>query len=73
MKNIDVRRPGSAISHQAEALAEDAKWGSDGQTVARTLAVRAPRRWHSLASLRARMTMLPVSMESVVRQERDKR
>lgn len=75
MKIITVRELRAAIPHLKEALAREQELVlmSNGEAVARILPVHARRQVASLAGHRSRMTMLPASMESVVRGERDKR
>jgi antitoxin (DNA-binding transcriptional repressor) of toxin-antitoxin stability system len=75
MKTINVRELRSEIPRLREILAKEHELllVSNGETVARILP--APRKRHvpSLAAHRARMPMLEVSSETLIREDRDRR
>jgi antitoxin (DNA-binding transcriptional repressor) of toxin-antitoxin stability system len=75
MKTINVRELRSEIPRLREILAKEHELllVSNGETVARILP--APRKRHvpSLAAHRARMPMLKVSTETLIREDRDRR
>lgn len=75
MKTINVRELRATIPHLKEALARDQELVlvSNGEAVARILPAHKQRQVPSLAAHRSRMKMLPMSVESLVREERDKR
>ncbi len=75
MKTINVRELRNAIPRLRETL--DAEHElllvSNGEPVARILPVPARRHVASMAALRARMAPLPVPVEQMLRDERDRR
>ena len=75
MKTINVRELRAAIPNLREELAREQELVlvSHGEPVARILPVPRKRQVPSLAEHRARMKMLPVSIETLVREERDRR
>jgi len=75
MKTINVRELRAAIPTLREELAREQELllVSHGEPVARILPVPRKRQVPSLAEHRARMKMLPVSIETLVREERDRR
>ena len=75
MKTVNVRELRAAIPNLREELAREQELVlvSHGEPVARILPVPRKRQVPSLAEHRARMKMLPVSIETLVREERDRR
>jgi antitoxin (DNA-binding transcriptional repressor) of toxin-antitoxin stability system len=76
MKTVNVRELRSAIPHLKETLAVDGELllVSNGEPVARILPVPVvPRRIPSLAKHRAKMPMLDVPIEQLIREDRDRR
>lgn len=74
MKTINVRELRAAIPRLKEELAAEQELVlvSNGEAVARILPMQKPK-LPSLKEHRARMPMLPVSIESLIREERDRR
>mgnify|MGYP003386747726 CR=1 FL=1 len=75
MKLINVRELRAAIPRLKEALAAEQELVliSNGEPVARILPMQITAKATSLAAHRALMPMLPVSLESLIREERDRR
>jgi antitoxin (DNA-binding transcriptional repressor) of toxin-antitoxin stability system len=75
MKTINVRELRSAIPHLRETLASEHELVlvSNGEPVARILPIPPKRHVPSLAAHRARMTALPVPIEQLLREDRDRR
>ena len=76
MKTLNVRELRAAIPTLREELAREQELvlTSNGEPIARILPVIAKRRpVTSLAEHRSRMKMLPVPVEALVREERDRR
>lgn len=75
MKTINVRELRALIPALKEALAVEHELllVSNGVPVARILPVPGKQKLASLAEHRSRMPMLPVSIESLIREERDRR
>ncbi len=75
MKLVNVRELRAAIPKLKEALAAEQELVliSNGEPVARILPMQPTAKATSLAEHRARMPMLPVSLESLIREERDRR
>jgi antitoxin (DNA-binding transcriptional repressor) of toxin-antitoxin stability system len=75
MKTINVRELRNAIPHLRETLASEHELllVSNGEPLARILPVASKRRVPSLAAHRARMTVLPGSIEQALREDRDRR
>jgi antitoxin (DNA-binding transcriptional repressor) of toxin-antitoxin stability system len=75
MKTINVRELRSDIPRLREILAREHELllVSNGEPVARILPVPKKRNVPSLAALRARMPMLEVTTEALLREDRDRR
>ena len=75
MRTINVRELRATIPRLKEALAKEQELVliNNGEAVARILPVHQRRQVPSLAEHRSRMKMLPMTLESVLREERDKR
>ena len=75
MKTINVRELRSEIPRLRETLAVEHELllVSNGEPLARILAVPGNRHVASLAAHRARMPMLKKSIERLLREERDRR
>lgn len=75
MKTINVRELRTEIPRLRETLAREHELVlvSNGEPVARILPMPKKRHVPSLAAHRARMPMLEVSVEQLVREERDRR
>ena len=75
MKTINVRELRALIPALTEELAieHELLLVSNGEPVARILPVPGKQKLASLAEHRSRMPMLPVSIESLIREERDRR
>jgi antitoxin (DNA-binding transcriptional repressor) of toxin-antitoxin stability system len=75
MKTINVRELRNGIPHLREILAKEHELllVSNGEPVARILPAPKRRQVPSLASLRARMPMVEVPTETLLREDRDRR
>ena len=75
MKTINVRELRSAIPQLKQTLAQEHELllVSNGEPVARILPVQRKRQAPSLAAHRAKMTMVGVPSEVLLREERDPR
>ena len=77
MKTVNVRELRSVIPHLRETLAAEGELllVSNGEPVARVLPLEPPARRSlpSLRAFRATMPMLPTSLETLIREERDRR
>ena len=75
MKIVNVRELRNAIPHLKELLAGEHELllVSNGEPVARILPALRKRHVPSLADHRARMPMLDVPSETLIREERDRR
>lgn len=75
MKTLNVRELRSTIPHLKETLAAEGELllVSNGEPVARILPVPRKRRLPSLAEHRARMPMVKVPSEVLIREDRDRR
>ena len=75
MKTINVRELRALIPALKEELAVEHELllVSNGEPVARILPVQKKQKVASLAEHRSGMPMLPVSIESLIREERDRR
>jgi len=75
MKTINVRELRNGIPHLREILAKEHELllVSNGEPVARILPAPKRRKVPSLASLRARMAMVEVPTEVLLREDRDRR
>lgn len=75
MKTINVRELRNEIPRLRELLAEEHELllVSNGEAVARILPAPTARRFPSLAEHRARMPMVKVPSEVLIREERDRR
>ena len=75
MKTVNVRELRATIPHLREALARDHELVlvSNGEAVARILPMPKKRHVPSLAAHSARMTVLPFSIEALLREDRDRR
>jgi antitoxin (DNA-binding transcriptional repressor) of toxin-antitoxin stability system len=75
MKTVNVRELRETIPHLKETLAQEHELVlvSNGEPIARILPMPGKRRVRSLAAHRAKMSMVGVPTELLLREERDKR
>jgi antitoxin (DNA-binding transcriptional repressor) of toxin-antitoxin stability system len=75
MKTVNVRELRAAIPTLREELAREQELVlvSHGEAVARILPMPKKRQVPSLAEHRSRMRMLPMPIEALIREERDRR
>ena len=75
MRHINVRELRATIPRLKEALVAEHELilVNNGEPVARILPLRARPRHVSLADHRSGMAMLPVAIETLIREERDER
>ena len=75
MKTLNVRELRASIPRLREELAREQELVlvSNGEPIARILPMPGKRQIPSLAEHRARMEMLPMPIEALIREERDRR